>query len=125
MGPRLADAALVEHKDLIGMAYGAQAVSHNQAGSSLHQSTDSLLHLLLRSRIQRRGGLIQQQHRRILVKGASNTQALALTATQLAAAISHIRLPLALHRLDEFPGIGRFGSRLQPLLLHLPSSQRI
>jgi hypothetical protein len=68
--------------DAVGVADGRQAVGDHQGGAALHQPFQRRLHQRLALGVERRGGFVQQQDRRVLQEGAGDGDALALTAGQ-------------------------------------------
>jgi hypothetical protein len=63
-------------------------VRHRNHRAAAHQVRERGLDLGLRAAVQRRGGLVQQQHRRVLQHGARNADALALAARQARPALA-------------------------------------
>ena len=62
----LHDAPLVEHADLVGILDGREAVGHGDGRACLHQSEEGVLHQSLALGGERRGGLVQDEHGRVL-----------------------------------------------------------
>jgi hypothetical protein len=62
-------------------------VSDDQRRASLHQRGKGLLHPVLRFRVQRRRGLVQEQDRRVLEQRPGDGDALPLAARQVGAAL--------------------------------------
>lgn len=75
--------AVVEHNDPVRMTHGGQAVRDENSRTVSGQFGHGLLNLLLRLRIQRRRGLIPDEHRRVLQKDAGNGDPLLLSAGEL------------------------------------------
>ena len=80
--------AVVHHHDAIGLQHGRQPMRDDDGGAALHEFLERLLHQPLGFRIQRTGGLVEQQNRRILEDGARQRDALALAARQPRAALA-------------------------------------
>ncbi|MCW0416310.1 hypothetical protein NB689_002064 [Xanthomonas sacchari] len=85
-----------------------------------HQFVQAVLDRRLHFRIQRRGGLVQDQDRRVLEQHAGDGDALALAAGQLHAALADLRVVAALalavlQLLDELVGarLGHGGAQLR------------
>mmetsp|Transcript_5775 Transcript_5775/g.18396 ORF Transcript_5775/g.18396 Transcript_5775/m.18396 type:complete len:222 (-) Transcript_5775:3619-4284(-) len=86
----------------------------------LHDLIQRRLHHPLAGRVERRGGLVQQQHRRLLDDGARDGHALLLPARELAAALTHLGcVPVGQVVCDEGVRIGR-ARRLLNLVLGGP-----
>jgi uncharacterized membrane protein YccC len=78
----LDDPAVVKDDELIHSHDGAQPMSH-QGGAAVHELPQSLLDEDLAFRVQRAGGLVEQQDRRVAQDGAGERDPLALAAGQL------------------------------------------
>ena len=89
--------------DAVGVFDGRQAVRDDQRGAALHQPVQRLLHRALGFAVQRRGGLVEDQDRRVLVDRARDRQALALAARQLAAVVADERVQALRQRLRRSP----------------------
>ena len=74
------DPAIVEHHDPVSRAHCGEPVGDHQRGALRHQLVERLLHQLFAFGVQRAGGFIQQQDRRIAQQRASNRDALLLPA---------------------------------------------
>ena len=88
----LDDLALLQNDDAIEIAHRRQAVGDGNDGAAAHQAAQRLADQLLGFAIQRRGGLVEQQQRRVLQEGARNRDPLPLPAGQAQPAISHDRV---------------------------------
>ena len=85
-------------------------------GAAGHQAVQGVLHDAFGFGVQRGGGLVQDQDRRVLEDGAGDGQALALSAGELGPAVADVRV-VALGLLhDEVMGVGdlRGGDDLLP-----------
>ena len=70
--------AVIDHRNPISVFHRGQAVRDNQCGASRHQAGQGLLYQVLTFGIQRTGGLIEQQDRRIHQQRPGNCQSLTL-----------------------------------------------
>jgi hypothetical protein len=85
----LDDAARVHHQNLVRIHHGGQAVRNHQRGLALRGALQLGLDGALVGRVQRRGGLVEDQDRRVLQQGAGNGHALLFAARELEAALAH------------------------------------
>ena len=76
----LDDLAGLDHQNGVGVHDGVQAVGDDDGGAALAEMLDRLLHGLFGFRIQRGGGFIQQDDRRVLDQRTRDRDALALAA---------------------------------------------
>ena len=90
--PRCDDPAGVEHDDLVGVAHGGEPVGDHQHGPLLHQAVDRLLHQPLRFGVERAGGLVQDQDRRVAQQRPGDGDPLALAARQPGAPLAQDRV---------------------------------
>ena len=104
--PLLDQAALVEHQHLVGVLDGRQAVRDHQRGAVGHQVIERVLHQALGLGVERGGGLVEDQDRRVLEHRARDRQALALAARQPAALAADAALQAFGQALDEFHRVG-------------------
>ena len=74
--------ALIHHHDALELLDGGEAMGDHHGGAAHHQIGQALLHQQFILGIQRAGGFVQQQQRRIAQDGAGDGQALALAARQ-------------------------------------------
>ncbi|MNJ78216.1 hypothetical protein D3C77_759030 [compost metagenome] len=65
--------------------------------------------------VQRRGGLIENQQRRVLQQRARDGQALPLTTREQHAVLSHFGVEALRQPVDELPSTGRFSRLLDGL----------
>ena len=84
----LDDAAAVEHDQAIECGDGRQPVRDGDDRLVLHQRLQILLDRRLDIGIERRGGLVEHQDRRVLEEDTGDRDALALAARQLHAALA-------------------------------------
>ena len=92
MGAALHDAAGVEHDDLVGVAHRGQPVRDDQHRAVPHQPLDGLLHQPLRLGVERAGGLVENQDRRIAEQRAGDGDPLPLPAGEPGAALAQHRV---------------------------------
>ena len=76
------DAAIIHHIDAVGAADGGEPVGDQDRGAPGHQPLQRHLHLRLALGVERAGGLVEQQDRRVLQEGPGDRDALALAARQ-------------------------------------------
>ena len=86
------DAPLIEHPQAIHGRNGREPVRNRNHRLALHEPVQTFLDGRLDFAIQRAGGLVQQQNRRVLEHDACNSDALALAAGKLHAALTHLRV---------------------------------
>ena len=72
-------AAVVEHHDDVGVADGGQAVRDDEHRSAFHQLIHAALHERLGARVYGAGSLVEDEHGRVLARGAGDGYELALT----------------------------------------------
>ncbi len=114
------DLAGAHHDDPVEAVQRRQAVRDGDHRAAHHQPVERFLDRFFRGAVQRRGGFVEQQDRRVLQDGARNRDALPLSARELDAAVADDRVVAFRHRFDEvraarFPG-GRehfFAARLR------------
>ena len=88
----LDDPAMVHDDDPVGGADGGEAVGDDDGGAVAHQPVERFLHQPLAFGVERRGGFVEQQQRRVAAEqGAGDGDALALAARQARAAFAHDR----------------------------------
>ena len=92
MGAALGDDSVRDRHNPSGIADGRQPVGDDQRGSALGQVVKGTLNFRLGDGIQRRGGLVQNQDRRVLQENPGNGNPLLLTAGQKCAPLAHIGL---------------------------------
>mmetsp|Transcript_29095 Transcript_29095/g.94889 ORF Transcript_29095/g.94889 Transcript_29095/m.94889 type:complete len:255 (+) Transcript_29095:114-878(+) len=108
MGALLHDATLVHHHDLVRVLDRGQPVRDHDRGAplGLEQLVQRRLHHALALRVQRAGGLVQQQDGRVPQDGARDAHALLLPARDAPAAQADARLVPLRHGHDEVVGVG-------------------
>ena len=85
----LDDAARVHDQNLVRIDHGGEAVRDHQRGLALRHLAQLGLDGALVRRVQRRGGLIKHQHRRVLEQRARNGHALFFATRELEPALAH------------------------------------
>ncbi|MND61060.1 hypothetical protein D3C80_523060 [compost metagenome] len=111
MGALLDDVPFIHHDQPVHGRNRRQPVGDGDDGLALHHFIQALLNGHLHFRVQRTGGFVQQQDRRVLQHHPGNGDALALATRQLDAALSHqgvvTAVALAVAELaDETIGLG-------------------
>ena len=100
MGAALDDAAVVENEDQVGVDDRGQPVRDRQRRAVLRDPLEFRLDRLLRLRVERGRGLVEDQDARILEHGARDRDPLLFAARELEAALAHRRF-IALRRADD------------------------
>ena len=83
VGAALDDAARLHHQDLVGVDDGREPVRDHERGRAAARPLQLGLDGPLVGRIERRGGLVEDQDRRVLQQRARDRDALLLAARQL------------------------------------------
>src|SRR5690606_3959891 len=96
----LDDAAMVQHQDLVRMHHGGEAVGDDQGGAAAGDAVELGLDRLFGARVERRGGLVEDQDGGVLEQRAGDGHALLLAAGELEAALAH-RAVVALGQGDD------------------------
>ena len=109
MGADVDDLAGVHHHDAVGALHRRQAVGDDEGGAVGHGGFQRGLHQALALGVQRAGGFIEQQQRRVLQHGAGDADALALAAGDAHAALAQKGLVALRQRGDEVVGVGGLG----------------
>ena len=97
----LDDASAVEHQNFGRLAYGRKAMRDDKGGTVLHHLVQRRQKAGLGRRIERAGGLIEDQYRRILQQGARDGQALAFATGERAAALADLGVKAVRICIDE------------------------
>lgn len=95
---RVYELPVLHHDDLRSVSSGRKSVGDHKHRPPLHCALQGLLNELLRSGVQRTGGLIEQEYVRLIREGARDCGALLLPAAQQGAALADQR-PEALKEL--------------------------
>ena len=90
MCPAFRNHTVVQHEDDVGAADCRQPVRDGDRRLALEQASKALKHQLLRLRIERRRGLVEQENRRVSDDGARNGDALTLPTGQRIAAFTDL-----------------------------------
>ena len=107
MGPLFDNPPFVQHKDTIGMLDGGESVGDDERRPSASGARQRRLDKLLRSRIERRRGLVKYQNPRIAQQRSRNANSLTLALRKVDAALAHVRVQSLGQAFDELPGIRR------------------
>ena len=110
------DPAVIQHHDRVRVPDRRKPVRDDEHGAALHQIVHSLLHKRLGPRIDGRGRLIQDHHRRIRHRRAGDGDQLPLALGKLRAVRRQHRLIPVGQPGDEVIGVGESG-RLDALLV--------
>mmetsp|Transcript_8501 Transcript_8501/g.28495 ORF Transcript_8501/g.28495 Transcript_8501/m.28495 type:complete len:205 (-) Transcript_8501:1223-1837(-) len=94
MRPLLDDGPSLEHKDDVSMCNGREPMGDNERRPSLAHLLQRSLDLILRVRVQRAGGLVEENDLRILQDGPGDSHPLLLSPGQLQAPLPYPRLVL-------------------------------
>ena len=116
MAAAFGDTPFIEHDDLVGMGDRRQPVRDDQRRASLRYLRQRRLDFVLGAAVQRRGGLVQDQDRRIFQQGAGNCHPLLLAAGQFQAAFADLRV-IAVRQLGDKAVERRAARRLLDLRL--------
>ena len=109
VGAALDDNAVVHDDNEVGMADGGEAVGNDDAGASLHELVEGLLHGHLAFGVEGAGGFVKDEDGRVFEHGAGYAEALALSTAEGDAAVAYVGV-VALGQLgDEFVGVGYGG----------------
>ena len=94
----------IHHQDAVAGQHGREAVRDDERGAPLHQALERGLHQRLALGVERGGGLVEQQQRRVAQDRARDRDALALAARQRHAALADRRVVALRQALDELVG---------------------
>ena len=75
VGAGIDDAATVHHHDAVGVDHGAQAVGDDQGRAALHGLFQGGLHRTLALGVERTGGFVEQEQRRVFQHGPGDADA--------------------------------------------------
>ena len=109
------DPAAVEQHDAVGEPDRREAVGDDQRRAALHQDLQPLVDLLLDLDVDRAGGVVEHQDRRVDQQRAGDRDPLALAARQRVAALADDGVVALRQRVDELVGAG--GASRRPDLL--------
>ena len=91
MASRLDQPTLVEDQNRVRRQNRGKAVGDHDRGPTHHQLFQRVLYQGFGSRVEMRGRLVEDQHRRVLQDHPRNRQALPLAARQSVASLPHHR----------------------------------
>ena len=109
MGAAFDDFTVTQHQDLVGPLNGAEPVRNHEARAPGHKPFQGLLDQLLRRRVHRGGGFIQDEQRRVLEQRPRDADALLFPDAQLHAAFTDPGIIAVGKFLDEVMAVGRLG----------------
>jgi hypothetical protein len=122
------DAALVQHDNHVGVQNGREPVRDANGRAALHQFVERGLHGAFGFGVERAGGFVQDQNRRVLQNGAGDGEALALAAGKRDAFFADDGVEALGFLHDEIVGVGVFGGgddfvvrRAEPAQLDVPA----
>jgi hypothetical protein len=107
VGAPFHNATRIEDENLAGVLHGGEAVRDDEDGTSLEQSVDGFLHQALRLGVQRGGGFVEDEDRRIDEQGARNGETLALSSGEARTAFTENGVVPVRQRHDEVVRVGR------------------
>src|SRR5258708_17828233 len=105
------DAAVVHDDDAVGRLNGRQAVRDDKRRATLHEALEGELHRLLAFRVERAGGLVEEENGAIGEDRARDRDALALPAGKLHAALTERAREGLREALHEIERAGHFERR--------------
>src|SRR3954468_13142 len=79
---RFGDAAAMQHEDHVGVAHGSQPMRDRDRGPAFEEVRQALEDQIFRQRIERGGGLIEEENRRVANNRARDRDPLALASRQ-------------------------------------------
>ena len=109
MGAGFGDLAILEYQDLVRVAHGRKAVGDHETGSALHKIQQRLLKCTFGASVDRAGGFVEHQQRRVRQCGSGNGQQLTLAEGQIVSAFGHDGVVAVGERPNEVVGIGQPG----------------
>ena len=99
----------IQHDDLIGLCHRRETMGNDDRGAVLHQAVERLLNDGLTLRVHVRGGLIEDQDRRIFQDGAGYCETLPLPSRQLLTPLADDGVVAGGEVEDEVVGVGGSG----------------
>ena len=103
------DLARFQDIDPVGFAHGGEAVGDDDGGAALAEFIERFLHACFGIGVQRAGGFVEQEDRRVFEDGAGDGDALALTARKVRAFGPGLRIVSARQAQNEVMGVGGLG----------------
>ena len=101
VSPGLDDASVVEHQNAGRIAHGGEPVGDDEGGAALHDLIERLRNARLGHRVERAGGFVENEDRRVFQQCAGDGEALALAAGQEPAALADPRFKAVRVAVDE------------------------
>ena len=101
MGAAFREAAVVEHKDPVGICNRRQAMGDGEGGAILADPVERLQDVLLGPGVERTGCLVQHQDRRVLHQRAGNRDPLLFAARQFQAPLADLGVEPVGQAVDE------------------------
>jgi len=83
VGADRGDNTPIEHNNAVGAAHRAETMRHDEGGATRHDLIHRSEDFLLRSRIDRRGGIVEDEDGRIEKDGPGEGETLALPAREV------------------------------------------
>ena len=111
----LDDPSVLKHQNARRIAHGGEPVGDDEGGAAFHDFVERQIDALLGHRIERAGGFVEDQDRRVLEQRAGDGEPLPLAAGEQPAALADRRLQAAVVAVDEFErlragrGVADFG----------------
>ena len=123
MRAALDDPPGVEHEDLIGVADRREAVRDRDRGAPARELIQRLLDSALGLGVQRRGRLVEDQHRRVAKDRARDRDALLLAAREAVSALADRRVVALRQRGDQLVYLGRLRGLFDLLVARLRAGE--
>src|SRR5437660_10527212 len=105
----LGDAARVQNDDAVSPLDGGEPMCDHERCAALHERLERLLDMALGFAVERGGGLVENEHRRVLEGGASDSEPLPLPARKAHAVLAAPCPKPFRHFADELHCVRRFG----------------
>ncbi len=111
MAALLHEPPLLHHEDAVGAHHARKAMRDENGRAPFGEALERFAQGFLALGIERGGGLVEQQDRRVAQEGAGNGDALLLPAGEAPREFAHGRLVALRKRADEGIGLCRFRRR--------------
>src|SRR6266498_479676 len=82
------DPAFIEHQNLVGVEYRADALGNHKAGAAMHQVVERLLNIVLSHQVHAAGRVVEDQQARVEQECTGDCNALFLAARKCGAALA-------------------------------------
>src|SRR5437667_4106682 len=105
----LGDTARVQHDDAVGPLDSGEPMCDHERCAALHERLERLLDVALGFAVESGGGLVENQHRRVLEEGARDSEPLPLPARKAHAVLADHGAEPFRHFADELHCVRRFG----------------